>query len=129
MLEHSTVVATIAVKNMAASRKFYEEKLGLKPIQFRDDDVVTYQSGDSIVHIYKSPYASRRDVTAATWYIDADIETIVEELQRRGVEFEFYDGVNGMKFKEGLVHEAFSDLKVAWVRDPDGNLLALVSDK
>lgn len=127
MLEHITAIATIAVKDMAVSRKFYEEKLGFTPLEVRNKDVVKYTSGDSFFYLYKSEHAGKHEATAAAWYVEDDLETIVSELKKRGVEFDIYDGLEGIKPQKGLVH-IYNDTKVAWVRDPDGNILALVCE-
>src|SRR5262245_29386081 len=46
MLGNRNAIATVAVKDLAAARKFYAEVLGLKPIAAEGDEVVTFQSGD-----------------------------------------------------------------------------------
>lgn len=127
MLEHSTAIATIAVSDMKRARSFYEEKLGLVPLEIKSDDVVKYTSGDSFLYVYKSEYAGSHNATAAAWYVESELETIVAELKKRGVEFEVYDGIKGVKPQKGLVH-IYEDVKVAWVKDPDGNILALVCE-
>lgn len=128
MLEHTNAIATIAVKDMTVSRQFYEDKLGFKPLEVKSKDVVKYTSGDTFFYLYKSEYAGTHQATAAAWYIEADLETIVAELKKRGVEFQVYDGLEGIQPQKGLVH-IYEDVKVAWVRDPDGNILALVCER
>lgn len=127
MLEHTNSIATIAVSDMDVSRKFYEEKLGFKPLQVKNKDVVKYISGDTFFYVYKSEHAGKHEATAAVWYVEADLETIVSELQKRGVEFELYDGLEGVKPQKGPVH-IYEDVKAAWVKDPDGNILALICE-
>ena len=51
-----------------------------------------------------------------------DIEAIVSELRSRGVKFEDYD-VTGLKTVDGIAQ--FGPEKVAWFRDPDGNILSI----
>lgn len=127
MLEHSNAIATIAVRDMDVSRKFYEEKLGFKPLEVRSKDVVKYTSGDTFFYLYKSEHAGTHQATAAAWYVETDLETIVAELNKRGVKFDVYDGLQGIKPQKGLVH-LYENVKVAWVKDPDGNILALVCE-
>ncbi len=128
MLEHSNAIATIAVRDMAVSRKFYEEKLGFKPLEVKNEDVVKYISGDTFFYLYRSEHAGKHQATAAAWYIEADLETIVKELDSRGVSFETYNGLRGIEPQPGLVH-IYADVKAAWVKDPDGNILALVCER
>jgi hypothetical protein len=54
----------------------------------------------------------------------ADIEQAVTDLKAKGVAFEHYD-MPGVA-RKGDIHVA-GHLKNAWLKDPDGNILALVS--
>lgn len=126
MLSHNTAVATIAVKDMKRAREFYEETLGLKPVEIMDDEVATYQSGDSEVFIYQSKFAGGYRATVATWVIDADIEGLVTELKQRGVTFEHYKDMPDTELK-GDIHVCDA-MKVAWFKDPDGNIICLVNE-
>ena len=123
MLKEHEAVATIAVKDPGAARKFYEGKLGLKPEDTRDDEVVTYGSGKSRLFVYKSDYAGTNKATSATWTVD-DVDGLAQDLKAKGVQFERYD-MPGMKH-EGDVHVA-GNMRAAWFKDPDGNILSIVS--
>lgn len=127
MLAHNTAVATIAVKDFEKARKFYEQTLGLQPVEIMDEDgVATYRSGDSDVFIYKSKFAGGYGATVATWVIDADIEGLVEELKKRGVTFEHYPDMPDTEIK-GDLHVSGA-MKVAWFKDPDSNIICLVNE-
>jgi catechol 2,3-dioxygenase-like lactoylglutathione lyase family enzyme len=115
-------LATIAVNNLKASRKFYEDKLGFKVVHTEGDQAVAYQSGKSQLLVYQSQFAGTNKASAATWMVK-DIEGLVKELKAKGITFEHYD-FPGMTLK-GDVHIA-GKLKNAWFKDPDGNILALV---
>ena len=123
MLGDNDAMATIAVKNLAAARKFYEGKLSLKAVHTEGDQAVSYKSGKSQVLVYQSQYAGTNKATAATWMV-ADVEGLVKDLKAKGISFEHYDmpGVT----RKGDIHMA-GPLKNAWFKDPDGNILALVS--
>jgi catechol 2,3-dioxygenase-like lactoylglutathione lyase family enzyme len=125
MLGAKDAVATIAVRDLKAAKKFYEGTLGLK---VADDDqepeALTYQTGSSKILVYQSQYAGTNKATAATWGVGNDIEKEVQTLKSKGVTFEHYD-LPGMTLK-GDVHVA-NGMKAAWFKDPDGNILALVS--
>ena len=74
MLGNKNVNATIAVKDLAAARKFYEGTLGLKLIETQDGEAASYKSGDSTVLVYQSQYAGTNRATAATWVVGEDLE-------------------------------------------------------
>jgi catechol 2,3-dioxygenase-like lactoylglutathione lyase family enzyme len=127
MLGDKTAVATIAVKDMDAAKKFYEGTLGLKPAEHQDEGGLLYKSGDSNVFVYQSQFAGTNQATTASWAVGDDIEKVVEELKAKGVKFEQYDGIPGVK-REGEIHIAGDGkLKAAWFKDPDGNILNLVN--
>ena len=123
MLGDNDGMATIAVKNLAAARKFYEGTLSLKVVHTEGDEAVDYKSGKSEVLVYQSQYAGTNKATAATWMV-SDIEKVVKDLKAKGVAFEHYD-MPGVTLN-GDIHIA-GPLKNAWFKDPDGNILALVS--
>jgi catechol 2,3-dioxygenase-like lactoylglutathione lyase family enzyme len=125
MLGKYDAIATVAVKNLAAAKKFYEGTLGLKQIDAEGDEVVVYQNGDSRLNVYRSQLAGTNKATAVTWAVD-DVEGEVRELKSKGVAFEHYD-MPELKLK-GDVHVAEgADLKVAWFKDPDGNIFSIVN--
>ncbi len=132
MLGNKEAVATIAVKDLAAARKFYEGVLGLKVLDAQGSEAVTYQSGSSKVIVYRSQFAGTNQATAANWLVGADIEAIVQGLADRGVRFEHYD-LPGLT-RRGDLHVVGSEqpgtpapFKTAWFKDPDGNIICLMS--
>ncbi|MDQ3696716.1 MAG: VOC family protein [Gemmatimonadota bacterium] len=124
MLGDKDVVATIPVRDIAAARKFYEGTLGLELDDAEMPEAPVYKSGGTKVLVYQSQHAGTNKATAATWGVGDDIEKIVQALKAKGVVFEHYD-LPGMT-RKGDVHVG-GNMKAAWVKDPDGNILALVS--
>jgi catechol-2,3-dioxygenase len=122
-LEGVDAVATIAVKDLNRARKFYEQVLGLSPIQ-TDKQFVRYRSGGSSVLVYVSSFAGTNKATAATWNVGGDLEKIVAELKTKGATFEHYDMPQTVR--KGDIHVA-GTIRNAWLKDPDGNILSLVS--
>jgi catechol 2,3-dioxygenase-like lactoylglutathione lyase family enzyme len=122
MLGDHDAVATIAVRNLQAARKFYEGKLGFKVVHNEGDQALTFQSGKSQLLVYQSQFAGSNKATAVTWMVKG-VEGLVKDLKAKGIAFEHYD-MPGVTLK-GDVHLA-GKLKNAWFKDPDGNVLALV---
>ncbi|HEV8657426.1 MAG TPA: VOC family protein [Thermoanaerobaculia bacterium] len=123
MLENTDAMATIAVKDLKTAKKFYEGSLGLKPAGNDQPGVVTYKSGNSTVVVYESRYAGTNKATAATWAV-RDAEEVVKALKAKGVSFEHYD-LPGLT-RQGDLHVA-GTFKTAWFKDPDGNILSVLS--
>ena len=127
MLGEKDVAATIAVKNLAAARDFYENTLGLQRVEMEgmvdDAGAAIYRSGSSAVLVYESAYAGTNEATAASWAGGEDFDVIVDALRDKGVTFEHYDDLPGTT-REGDVH-SMGNLKAVWFKDPDGNILNL----
>ncbi len=124
MLSDNNAVATIPVKDINVARKFYADTLGLKALPGEERSVLEFKSGNSKVLVYESPYAQTNKATAATWVIHHELRAIVDVLKEKGVEFEHYDFPETTH--DGDIH-VMGDMRVAWLKDPDGNILSLVS--
>jgi len=124
MLASKDAVANIAVKDLPIGRKFYEQTLGLKVIATEGQEVVTFKSGNTSLYVYRSQYAGTNQATAVTWSVGNEIEEIVSALKAKGVRFEHYD-LPGTTHKGDL--HVMGDRKVAWFKDPNGNILCLVN--
>ena len=124
MLADKDAAVNLAVKDLKAARKFYEGTLGLKPVGREGDHLVAYRSGVTTLLVYKSQYAGTNKATALTWTVGDALEDIVRALKAKGVAFEHYD-LPGMT-RKGDIHAA-GDMKAAWFKDPDQNILCLVS--
>jgi catechol 2,3-dioxygenase-like lactoylglutathione lyase family enzyme len=122
MLGNTSAVPMLPVRDLPAAQKFYEEKLGLKRLHVEPDVVATYQSGDSTLNVYRSEFAGTNQGTAALWEVE-NFEETVKQLKGKGVTFEHYDGMPGVT-REGDVHRA-GPLKIAWLKDPSGNILSV----
>ena len=116
-------IATCAVKNIDTARRFYEGTLGLVPLPSEESGVLAYKSGKSSILVYQSQYAGTNQATAVTWAV-RDLEATIEALKAKGVRFEHYD-LPGTT-RKGDVHGS-GKTKAAWFKDPDGNILAVVS--
>ena len=124
MLANKDAIATVAVRDLPAAAKFYEETLGLIPIGTHGDEVASFRSGTATVNVYRSEYAGTNRATGITWDVGDDLDAIVAALKAKGVAFEHYD-MPGMTL-HGDVHQC-GDMKVAWFKDPAGNILSLAA--
>ena len=119
MLSNKDAVANLAVKDIDVATQFYRNTLGLTPVHQEGNELVVFRSGTSAINVYRSDYAGTNKATAVTWAVD-NVKDEVAALKSKGVVFEHYD-MPGMT-REGDVYVA-GDMKVAWFKDPDGNIL------
>lgn len=113
----------LAVKNLEVSKKFYEDTLGLTQID-TEEELITFKSGNTTIYVYQSQNAGTNKATAVTWVVGEDLEDIVRKLKTRGVTFEHYD-MPDMTLENDI--HIFGDMKVAWFKDPDDNILNITS--
>jgi extradiol dioxygenase family protein len=124
MLGDKDAAANIAVKDLEVAKRFYGETLGLTQVGSEADELIVFRSGNSMINVYRSKYAGTNQATALTWVVGEDVESVVEALKAKGISFEHYDMPEIRR--EGDVHIG-GNMKVAWFKDPDGNILNIVS--
>jgi catechol 2,3-dioxygenase-like lactoylglutathione lyase family enzyme len=122
MLGNIAAVATVGVRDMERAARFYEDVLGLERIESMGKMAAAYRTGSSSLFVYQSQYAGTNKATAVTWDVGSEVDRIVRGLKEKGVAFEHYD-LPDTKM-DGDVHVS-GGRRLAWLKDPDGNILAL----
>jgi catechol 2,3-dioxygenase-like lactoylglutathione lyase family enzyme len=120
MLKEANIMATLAVKDLSAGKKFYGETLGLNQAN-ENPGGVAYKCGEGTLFVYQSETAGTGQATCASWQV-ADIEAAVDELKQKGISFEHYDMPKAEVRGDIYV---YGPMKSAWFKDPDGNILNL----
>jgi catechol 2,3-dioxygenase-like lactoylglutathione lyase family enzyme len=122
MLAEFAPSATIPVKDLGKARPFYEGVLGFEPIGSDMRGAQAFKVAAGTVVVYESQFAGTNQATAVTWTLGDRFDDTVRELGGKGVRFEHYQwpGVT----LEGDVHVAKDGApsRVAWFKDPDGNI-------
>jgi catechol 2,3-dioxygenase-like lactoylglutathione lyase family enzyme len=126
MLAGARVAAVVPVSNLDSAIEFWQ-KLGLGTPEL--DEIPNNPGarfalgGGGELYVYESVGAGQSRATVAGFRV-ADIDSAVEELRARGVVFEEYD-LPDLKTENGIV--TIGDLRAAWAKDPDGNIIAFES--
>ncbi len=123
MLADHPPIATVAVRDLARAKPFYQDKLGLKFVA-ENPQVLTFEAGGQMLFVYKSGFAGTNQATSITWRLD-DVDAAAAHLKRRGVTFEDYGDMPQLTH-EGDVYKG-AGMTVCWFTDPDGNIISLVS--
>ena len=126
MLGDKNLTVNIAAKDLSIAKKFYEEILGLKQVGTEGMSSMMFRSGTTDLLIYQSQYAGTNRATAVTWYVGENIGDIVQALKAKNVTFEHYERQDVIM--EGDIH-IDGKMKLAWFRDPDGNILSIVNER
>lgn len=116
----ASLTAFVATADAARSRAFYEGILGLRVLT--DDGFATaYDCAGIQLRVQKVDAVHPHAFTALGWQV-RELERVIEGLGGKGVSFERYPGLA----QDALgIWRAPSGARVAWFRDPDGNLLSL----
>jgi len=128
MLDKYEVATRLPAQNLDRAKAFYAEKLGLRPAEERPGGLL-YRCGGSRFALFASTGRASGEHTQMGWTVD-DLETVVDELRRRGVEFEHVDvpglrTVDGIAEVEGNYPSVGVGERAAWFRDSEGNLLGI----
>jgi len=124
MLQASPMYAYIPARDLARARKFYEQKLGLKPKQEINGGVAYEFGGGTAAFLYPTPNGGTSKASQAFWQV-ADVAAEVAELKKRGVKFEEYN-TPGMKTVNSIL--SAGGAKAAWFKDSEGNTMAIIQD-
>jgi catechol 2,3-dioxygenase-like lactoylglutathione lyase family enzyme len=119
MLASVDIVAFVPTKDAEKARAFYEGVLGLRFV--KDDGFAMVLDANGImVRVAKTEFTPA-PFTILGWQV-SDIEKRVAGLQEKGVRFERF----GFFEQDALgIWTAPSGDKVAWFKDPDGNILSV----
>lgn len=120
MLGAHDIIAFVPTTNAQLAREFYEQTLGLK---FVSDDsfALVFEANGNMLRVVKLKEFTPAQFTILGWEVP-DAQQAVSELQSRGVRFERYPWAQQ---DELGIWNAPGGAKVAWFKDPDGNVLSV----
>ena len=121
MLKNKNSSAIVAVKDLDRAKAFYSDVLELNLADTSNEDMLGYRTGSTWLTVYQSDFAGTNQANAVSWDVGVELNDIVAGLKVKGVVFEQYDALP----HEGDIHICGS-LRLAWFKDPDGNVLHLV---
>jgi catechol 2,3-dioxygenase-like lactoylglutathione lyase family enzyme len=120
MLGSTDIVAFVSITDGDKARAFYEGVLGLKFV--KDDGFALVLDANGImIRAAKMKEVKPAQSTVLGWQVTG-IEDVVRGLQKKGVKFEVF---GFFKQDELGIWTAPTGDKVAWFKDPDGNVLSV----
>jgi predicted enzyme related to lactoylglutathione lyase len=120
MLGSTNIIAFVPITDTAKARAFYEGVVGLRFV--KDDGFAMVLDANGImVRAAKMNEVKPAQFTILGWQV-TDIENVVRSLQKKGVHFEIF---GFFKQDELGIWTAPTGDKVAWFKDPDGNILSV----
>lgn len=120
MLHDRSLMAFIATTQPELSLRFYRDTLGLTLLG-DEEHAIVFDANGIMLRIQKAPHHKPAPHTALGWNVP-DINQSVKRLSELGIRFERFphfdqDALGVWRTPDGT--------RVAWFKDPDGNLLSL----
>jgi len=121
-LAGGTTMAFVNVTDLARARVFYEGILGLHIVS-ADDFALVAELGGVRLRIAQVPEPKLIPYTVAGFEVP-DAQAAHEKLATAGITFELYPFLGESQAPDGIWH-APGGTRIAWFKDPDGNLLSI----
>jgi catechol 2,3-dioxygenase-like lactoylglutathione lyase family enzyme len=123
MLENATAFASFSVDDLKRAKKFYADVLGLRVID--SPEGLDLRLDGVSAFIYPKPNHQPATFTVLNFKVD-DVDRAVDELTKRGIQFEKYDMPDLKTDAKGIARGGPGPT-IAWFKDPAGNILSVVS--
>jgi len=125
MFKNTKAFSGFSVRDIGIAKEFYGGTLGLEVLE-SDGMLTLYIAGGTNILIYPKPNHTPATFTILNFPVD-NVEDAVEELTKRGVRFEIYD-MDELKTDEKGIFRGEGP-KIAWFKDPAGNILSVLEEK
>jgi catechol 2,3-dioxygenase-like lactoylglutathione lyase family enzyme len=120
MLGATNIVAFVPISDGEKARAFYEGVLGLRFVK-DDGFALVFDANGIMVRAAKMKEVKPAQFTVLGWQV-SEIENVARGLAAKGVKFEVF---GFFKQDELGIWTAPTGDKVAWFKDPDGNVLSI----
>ena len=120
MLAAAKLVAFGATADVARARAFYAETLGLA-VRYEDDFALVLDANGVELRLQKVRALTPAGFTTLGWEV-RDVDAVATALEEQGISLERY---RWLEQDARGVWLAPSGARIAWFRDPDGNLLSV----
>ena len=120
MLSEDHLKAFVPTTKPKKAKSFYNDTLGLKLLS-EDNYALEFDANGTLLRVAIVPKLTPHPFTILGWNVD-DIVSVIKQLNRKKVFFERYDF---LKQDDLGIWTSPNGSKVAWFKDPDGNILSL----
>lgn len=124
MFKDSQTFSSFSVDDLQRAKEFYGGTLGLDVSEGPMGLELRLASGGSIF-VYPKADHTPATFTILNFPVD-DLEGAIDGLTRRGVHFETYDQPGLRTDEKGIFTN--EGMKIAWFKDPAGNVLSLIQE-
>ena len=115
------IVAFVSIVDVPRAKNFYRDTLGLRLIMEEPPFALVFDANGIMIRLGMVKELPPSYGTVLGWQVPEITET-VKNLGKAGVCFERFEGMN----QDGLgIWSSPTGAKVAWFKDPDGNILSV----
>lgn len=114
------LICFAATTKPVVAKTFYGDTLGLSLIE-ESPFALVFDANGTMLRVQKVRKIPPTSYTALGWEV-ADIRSTIQGLSEKGVRFQLYDAVPQDELGIWVTPDGS---KVAWFKDPDGNILSL----
>ena len=115
------LIGFVPISDVDRSVAFYRDKLGLRFVSDESPFAVVFEANGLMLRLGLGSQQKPAGGTILGWQV-RDISAVVQQLSQAGVVFERY---NFLQQDEFGVWTTPTGAKVAWFKDPDGNVLSV----
>ncbi|HYH45548.1 MAG TPA: VOC family protein [Thermoanaerobaculia bacterium] len=126
MFKNTHAYSGFSVDDIAAAKRFYGETLGLEVSDEEMGLLALKIAGGTTILVYPKPNHTPATFTILNFPV-GDVEKAVDELTRRGVRFEHYEG--DIQTDEKGISRGNGGPTIAWFKDPAGNILSVLEEQ
>jgi predicted enzyme related to lactoylglutathione lyase len=123
VLNTKKAFSSFSVNDIPSAKDFYGKVLGLEVSSGPEGTLVVPLSGDTKALMYPKPNHEPATFTVLNFPVES-VEKAVEDLSRRGVQFEVYNEPSLRTDARGISRG--NGPTIAWFKDPAGNILSVV---
>lgn len=122
ILTNAPLTAVLPATDIERAKVFWTNKIGLTVSSTFSDGSVMFKAGEgTMLMVYQRPVPTKAEHTVAGFKV-SNLDEVMKELKDKGVVFEEYD-MPGLKTVNGVAE--MENMKAAWFKDPEGNIVAI----
>lgn len=115
------IIAFVTIVDVERAKSFYADTLGLRLVSEEPPFALIFDAHGIMLRLGMGKELPPAHGTVLGWQVP-DIESAVRTLQASGVQFERY---SFLKQDDVGIWTSPTGARVAWFKDPDGNILSL----
>ncbi len=115
------VIGFVTIVNVDRAKAFYRDTLGLRLLSEEPPFALVFDANGIMLRLGMADKLPPAHGTVLGWQVP-DASAAVTELEQAGIRFEHYDF---LKQDAQGIWTSPTGAKVAWFKDPDGNILSI----